>query len=298
MGHSNTSRILCIGKNGQLAHAVSQAAMASELDFAALGRVEADLLTPGAIGAAIGTYRPDVIINTAAYTAVDKAESEPEVANRLNYLAVDEIAMAASKCGARLIHVSTDYVFSGQKTSPYEEGDPTDPQGVYGRTKRDGETAALKYAPDACVVRTSWVYSEHGHNFVKTMLRLAKSRDVISVVDDQTGNPSYAIDLADGLLAMINQQGPGGIYHLTGLGSTTWAGLAREVLNTSAVMGGPSAEVVPISTAEYPTPAKRPQNSCLVTSRISQTYGVSCPPWQDGVKRCLEHLKQEAWELS
>ena len=291
-------RLLIAGWHGQLARALIEAAPAErDIEAMAIGRPGLDLVRPGTIHAALAESRPDVIINSAAYTAVDKAESEPDAAFALNRDGAALLAEAAARRGAAIIHVSTDYVFDGRKTGAWSEDDPTGPLNVYGRSKLAGEAAVRAANPRHVILRTSWVHGPHGTNFVRTMLRLARDRPELRVVDDQTGSPTYAPHLAGAILAVaraIVARGaatPFGTYHLAGSGTTTWCGLARETMVVSARLGGPSVPVQAITTADYPTPAARPRNSVLDCGRIAQAFDVTLPDWRigvgDGVARLL-----------
>ena len=241
-------------------------------------------------------FRPDVIINSAAYTAVDKAESEAPAALALNRDGARMLAEAAAKRGAAIIHISTDYVFDGSKPAPYLEDDPTGPINVYGWSKLEGEQAVVGANARHVIARTSWVYSPTGANFVKTMLRLAGERKELRIVDDQIGNPTYAPHLAKALLQIarsVLEDEPGqrwGTYHLAGAGTVSWCGFAREIFRVSATLGGPSADVAPIATADYPTPARRPANSRLDCSKAESTFGVVLPDWRAGVHDCVVRL--------
>ena len=240
---------------------------------------------------------PDVVVNAAAYTNVDKAESEPDQAYLVNATGPLNLAQECERRSATLIHLSTDYVFDGGKRGYYTEEDPVAPLGVYGLSKLDGERNVATTCPQHVILRTAWVYSPYGHNFVKTMLRLAESRSELSVVGDQHGSPTYAPHLADAIVSIaehINTSGrenpAWGIYHAAGAGETTWCEFAREVFNQSIERGGPSSAVKPITTDEYPTPAARPSNSRLDTAKLRRDYGVSLPHWKVGVASCVSDL--------
>lgn len=256
----------------------------------------ADITDIGAVTAALAHARVDVAINAAAYTAVDKAESDLDRAGAINTSGAGHVAAAAAAMDLPVIHLSTDYVFDGAKVGAYVEDDPIAPLGVYGRTKADGEKAVRAANPRAVIVRTAWLFGLEGANFVKTMLRLGAEREVLRIVNDQHGCPTFADDLADGLLAITAQvrSGPtanalatAGAYHLAGGGAATWFELARAIF---AKLGrGPRLE--PITTAEYPTPARRPANSVLDCSKAKRTFAVELPPWNDGLSRMLSaHL--------
>jgi dTDP-4-dehydrorhamnose reductase len=290
-------RLLIAGWQGQVARAlVELAPSAPDVEAFAVGRPGLDLCNAATIKRAMTDFQPDVIINSAAYTAVDKAESERDAAFALNRTGAGLLAEEAAKRGAAIIHISTDYVFDGRKSAPYVETDGVAPQNVYGRSKLQGEQAVRQMNPEHVIARTAWVYSATGSNFVKTMLRLAGDRDSLRVVDDQIGNPTYAPHLAKALLEIARKvrhaprDDQWGTYHLAGLGDVSWCGFAREVFRVSAELGGPSASVTPISTADYPTPAARPKNSRLDCNKAEQMFGVALPDWREGVRECVTRL--------
>lgn len=288
-------RLLVTGLNGQVAAALRERASAhSEIQVMALGRPELDLERPETVAAAILAAKPDIVVNAAAYTAVDKAEAEPARAFAANRDGAAAVAEAARKLGVPLIHLSTDYVYPGDKPGAYAESDATGPLGVYGQSKLEGERAVLAAQPQAVILRTSWVYSPFGVNFVKTMLRLGKDRDVIRVVDDQHGSPTSAIDIADAILriapGLAAAPARGGIFHCCGTGSTTWCGFARYIFTESARLGGPSPRVEAITTAEFPTPARRPHNSHLDTSAFKARFGFVLRPWQEAAAETVARL--------
>jgi dTDP-4-dehydrorhamnose reductase len=292
-------RLLIAGWHGQLARAlVELAPAAADIEALSVGRPALDLCEPGSIARAMTGFRPDVIINTAAYTAVDKAESEPAAATALNAEGARLLAVEAARLGAALIHVSTDYVFDGAKAGPYIETDATAPINVYGASKLAGEQAVAAANPRHVIVRTSWVHSTTGQNFVKTMLRLARERPSLRVVDDQVGAPTYAphlaaaiLDIARGIARAGPAEGRWGLYHAAGTGYVSWCGLAREVFRVSAALGGPSVPVEAIPSTAYPTPARRPLNSRLDCGKLERDFALRLPPWQtgvaDGVRRLL-----------
>lgn len=295
-------RVLVAGARGQVARALVQSAPASGLHVTALGRPELDLADPASIAAACRRIRPDLVINAAAHTAVDQAETDEAAAFALNAEGAGMLAAEAAKCGAPILHLSTDYVFNGEKTSPYYESDPVAPLGVYGRSKLAGEQAVAAANPRHLIFRTAWVYSPTGKNFVKTMLRVAEVREEITVVHDQIGNPTSANDIAGALWRVASRilADPAsftpGIYHMTATGEATWAEFAEEILRVSAALGGPAARVKRITTAEYPTPAKRPANSRLDCSKLSRDCGVILPHWQESTRACVEQLvKTKGW---
>jgi dTDP-4-dehydrorhamnose reductase len=284
-------RILVTGREGQLARSlIERGGGRPHLELIALGRPELDLELPGSADQAVRRISPDVVINAAAYTAVDQAEDEPARAFRINGDAVGEIAAAAHAIGARLIHVSTDYVFDGTATEPYRVDAPTVPLGVYGRSKLLGEDQARAGCPDHLIVRTAWVYSPWGKNFVRTMLSLAETRDELSVVADQVGNPTNALDLAEALLSVVETDAVSGTFHFGGADEMSWAAFAERILETSARFGGPTAAVRPILSRDWPTKAARPQNSRLETSAFVTQFGIKPTALQDTLGRVVERL--------
>ncbi len=293
-------RLLITGWQGQLARSLAEAATRRpEITALSIGRPALDLCAHPSILRTLADNAPDVIVNTAAYTAVDKAESERDAAFALNRDGAGLLAEAAAARGVPIIHVSTDYVFDGTKPTPYVETDPTAPLNVYGASKLAGEQAVAAANPRHVILRTAWVHSPFGQNFTKTMLRLAADRPRLNVVADQLGNPTYAPHLAEAILEIAlrlrgRDAGDGlyGLYHATGTGETTWHGLASAIFEQSRALGGPAAEVAPIPTSGYPTPAARPANSRLNCSRLKSAFGVALPPWQDGVSACVTRLLQ------
>lgn len=287
-------RIAVTGRHGQVATSLAERAGAGE-EIILLGRPELDLAgDPAAIAAAMAAARPDVVISAAAYTAVDKAESEAAEAEAVNARGAGAVAAAAHALGVPVLHLSTDYVFDGTKPLPYVENDPTGPTGVYGRTKLAGEEAVLAAHPNAIVCRTAWVYSPFGHNFVKTMLRLAGDRDEVRVVADQIGNPTSALDIADALLGLSRAVRGGneaaGVFHLAGTGEASWADFAEAIFAASAAAGGPTAQVIRIATADFPTPTARPANSRLNCDRLEREFGIRLPEWQTSTATIVRRL--------
>jgi dTDP-4-dehydrorhamnose reductase len=278
-------RLVVTGREGQVARSLLERACGlGGIEVVAVGRPEMDLTDAGSVRTAILDARPDIVVSAAAYTAVDRAEEEPDLAYAVNAAGAGAVAQAAAAAGAPVIHLSTDYVFSGEADGPYRESDPTGPQSVYGRTKLAGEIAVAAANPRHVILRTAWVYSPFGRNFVKTMLMLAQSRDTVPVVSDQWGSPTSALDIADGILH-IAASGPKdggrfGIFHLAGTGSTNWSGFAASVFDASRKAGGPHAQVKEIATSDYPTKARRPPNSRLATEKLAAAYGWSAPEWQ------------------
>lgn len=283
-------RILVIGRDGQLSQSlVEHATSQSDLDLRAVGRPQLDLERPQTIACQIDAYRPHVVINAAAYTAVDKAESEPDRALAINRDGAAAAARAAASVEAAFVHISTDYVFDGEKAEPYVEQDMTGPLSVYGRSKLEGERAVLAAHPRALVLRTSWVYSPFGSNFVKTMLRFGRERPPLRVVYDQLGNPTSALDLALVILnvAPMLRDEPGGLYHLSGTGSTNWYEFAEFIFKESRKHGGPAPVLEAIPSSEYKTPAKRPANSRLNCDAFASRFGFTLRPWRDAVSETI-----------
>jgi dTDP-4-dehydrorhamnose reductase len=290
-------KILVTGREGQVAQSLRECAAADpQVEVVAVGRPQFDLLEPETVKSAILAARPDIVVSAAAYTAVDRAEDEPELAFAVNAKGAGAVASAAAEAGAVVIHLSTDYVFSGDAGGEYAETDATGPQNVYGLSKLEGERAVAAANPRHVILRTAWVYSPFGKNFVRTMLTLASQRERVRVVADQRGNPTAAADIADGILRMAKTIAGGelaehyGIFHLAGEGSTDWAGLARHVFATSAALGGPWAEVEEIATTDYPTKARRPQNSRLSCEKLLRVYGWRPPAWQESCSVVVARL--------
>jgi len=285
-------RIVVTGTEGQLTRSlVERASLHPGIELLALGRPQLDLEIPGSVAKAIADAAPDVVINAAAYTAVDQAEDEPERAFRINADAAGEIADAAAQAGAAVIQLSTDYVFDGQGSGAYREDAAVNPLGVYGRSKLAGEEQVRAANPRHAIVRTAWVYSPFGRNFVKSMMAAADGRDRLTVVDDQRGSPSSALDLADGLLAMIHVGGGWGeTYHLAGSGETSWCGFAREIMDQCAANGLPHVPVDPIHTEDWPTRAVRPPNSVLDSGKFSRAFAFAMPDWRKSTRTVVERL--------
>lgn len=291
-------RLAVTGLNGQVVTSlIEQASALADVTVVPLGRPELDLADLATIAPALTAARPDVIVSAAAYTAVDKAETDVEAAFRANGEAPGVVAATAAALGVPVIHISTDYVFDGAKPEPYLEDDAVNPLGVYGASKLAGEAAVTQATGDFAILRTAWVYSPFGANFVKTMLRLAADRDELNVVSDQLGAPTSALDIADAVIAvarqLIDHPGDGarrGVFHLSGTGYTDWAGFAEEIFALSAARGGPGARVNRITTAEYPTPARRPANSRLNTDKLHRVFGVRPAPWRDSLVPVIDRL--------
>jgi dTDP-4-dehydrorhamnose reductase len=288
--------ILVAGKSGQLACCLRDEAAQRGVWLATVGRPDLDLESSAGIDDLVAAIAPSAIINAAAYTAVDRAEAEPECASMINRDGAARLASAAKRRAIPFIHVSTDYVFGGDKLAPYQEADIPAPQNAYGRSKREGEIAVLDAYPRAVVIRTSWLYSPYGHNFVRTMLRLSATQTNVRVVNDQRGTPTSASDLANGLLDIVQQLDAdrggdtAGIYHLAGQGETTWYGFAEAIFASLARRDQSVPRLQDITTDEYPTPAKRPQNSCLDSDKAGRVFGVRLAPWQASLERCLDRL--------
>ena len=280
-------RLLVTGRNGQLATSLGLRAAATGIAVIAAGRPELDLEHPASVEKAIAAARPDIVVNAAAYTAVDQAEQEAGRAYAVNCAGAEAAAQAAARLGVPFIHLSTDYVYPGDKAGPYVETDATGPLGIYGKSKLAGEIAVRDAHARALILRTSWVYSPFGANFVKTMLRVGRQRDLVSVVDDQIGNPTSALDLAGAILAiapeLVDSGGMAATFHLCGKGEASWYGFAREIFAVSGRLGGPHPKVRAIATAEYPTPARRPANSRLSTAAFNRQFGFELRPWTEAV---------------
>lgn len=298
-------KVLLIGRSGQVAQSLLAVECPADIELVAVGRPELDVTDADSIAAALAVVAPDAVVNAAAYTAVDRAESEDDVAQALNADGVGKLAEKCSEINVPLIHISTDYVFDGAKDTAYLETDPVGPLGVYGRTKLAGERAVAAKLKRHIILRTSWVYSPFGQNFVKTMLRLAGERETLNVVDDQVGTPTYAPHLAEAIIEILKRikttparQVPWGLYHVAGQGETTWCGLARTVFEISTAHGGPAAHVDAITTAEYPTAARRPANSRLNCDKLERVFDIRLPPLSDGVRDCVTALLLEAGQTS
>ena len=302
-------RILVTGKNGQLGQSINKIVNTSEnsintnqnaskkyqpCEFIFVGRDELDLSKKeGVVNYFDNNDKFDIIINCAAYTAVDKAEEEQELANHVNHLAVKQLAEIANKQQAKLIHISTDYVFDGEGENPYTETDETNPVNVYGRTKLAGEKALQAVMPiNAIIIRTSWVYSEYGNNFVKTMLKLGKERGEISVVDDQIGSPTYATDLVEVILTIINnkdyqsKESPTEIYLYSNEGKISWYDFAKKIFKLAEI----ECKVNPINTEQYPTPARRPINTVLDKEKIVKIFDIDKSNWEFSLEKLLAKL--------
>ncbi|QLR43851.1 dTDP-4-dehydrorhamnose reductase [Enterobacter sp. RHBSTW-00994] len=288
-------KVLVTGANGQVGHLLAKKlSEMPEVELLSVDKNKLDIVDSQAVTETVSGFKPDVIINAAAYTAVDKAEAEHDVAYAINCLGPKNLAEAAEKYGALLIHISTDYVFPGDKEDAYLESDTTGPTSVYGQTKLDGENAVMQACPRHIIIRTAWVFGEHGNNFVKTMLRLAETHSQLRIVSDQIGGPTYAGDIADSIIKIAHSviredKTDYGIYHYAGLPHVSWSEFAEAIFSKAIEYG--VIQQLPIvnriMTSEYPTPAHRPANSKLDTQRITQCYGITASDW----KQALNSIK-------
>ncbi len=282
-------KIIVIGSHGQLGSELQELASSyPNYQFFFFDKVHLDIVVKEEVDKQIEEIKPDYLINCAAYTAVDKAETDASLAFAINSEAVRNLAEACTRNNVRFVHVSTDYVFDGKATQPYKETDPVQPANVYGQSKLKGEEEAVKANPDVIILRTAWVYSTYGANFVKTMLRLMQSRPEIGVVADQYGTPTNAADLAEAIMQIIDGgKWVPGIYHFTNEGKITWYDFANEIKRLSNA----SCTVNAITTEQYPTPAKRPQYSVLDKTKIQQTFGIKLKDWRESLEKCIEKMK-------
>ncbi|MDT8386265.1 MAG: dTDP-4-dehydrorhamnose reductase [Thiogranum sp.] len=285
-------KLLITGASGQLGTDLVQHFRHRQIEVIALTSADVDFLLPECLHDVIAAVRPDWVINCAAYTQVDKAESEPDLAWRINAEAVGTIARAIHSCGGRMLQVSTDFVFDGSKTTPYVETDQPAPINVYGQTKYEGELLAQQYCDDVIILRSAWIFGASGRNFVKTILRLAGQRDTVAVVNDQQGTPSWTRNIAEAIDGLIAAAEPG-IYHFANTGVTSWYGFAALTIETATAMGllGTSCKVEPVTTLEYPTAARRPAYSALATGKISPLYPGTIPTWEAALEAMLVELK-------
>ena len=301
MSQSNSSKadapILITGGGGQLARGLDAAARAAGLAATRVGRPEFDFDRPDSLDALMRDRAPSLVVNAAAYTAVDAAETDEAAAYRANRDGPARLATLAAAAGVPIVHVSTDFVFDGSKGSPYSETDPTSPLGVYGASKLAGERAVLSSGARAIVLRTSWVYAPEGKNFVLTMLNAARRTDRLRVVADQRGCPTRASDLAEGIVAIVAQlrrtgwrDEHGGIFHAAGAGWTTWHGFAEAIFANAARHGVAAPVVEPIATADWPTPTRRPADSRLDCTKLAATFGVRLPDWQASLSRTIDEI--------
>lgn len=286
--------ILVTGASGQLGHALTQRLTAHHAEYEAVQRPVFDFERPDTVKACFERVKPTLVINAAAYTAVDKAETEQEAARAGNHTGPLLLARLCAAANIPFIHVSTDYVFDGNKGAPYQETDPTNPTGVYGTTKRDGEDAILATNAKAIILRTAWVYSDHGKNFAKTMLGAGHKMPILRVVADQRGTPTAAGDLADAIVTIIDQitkigwkSEYRGIFHATNAGETTWYDFACAIFEEAAKQGYPPPEVLPITTADWPTPIRRPPDSRLDCAKLQRVFGITMPDWRQTLTNTL-----------
>jgi dTDP-4-dehydrorhamnose reductase len=292
-----TGPILVAGKHGQLARCLVMQAAQRAVPLLAVGRPEFDLTDTASIDRTFAAVRPCAVVNAAAYTAVDRAETDVDAAFAVNEAGAERLAVAAATAQVPFIHLSTDYVFDGRKRDSYVEDDVPSPLGVYGRSKLAGEIAVRKACPAAAIVRTAWIYSAYGTNFVRTMLRLAAERPIVRVVADQHGTPTSAHDLAGAILDMIERPAiEGKLYHLTGSGETTWYGFAEAVFAGWARRGRGIPQLERITTADYQAAAPRPANSRLDCSKIERELGIRLPDWHTSLEFCLETLARDGAE--
>ncbi len=281
--------ILVTGGNGQLGSEVRELSSTNPNNFFFTDVGELDISNKEAIEAFVLTNKIDTIINCAAYTAVDKAQSDVELADKVNHLAVKYLAQVAKDNGVALIHISTDYVFDGKNYRPYLEDDTTNPKSIYGKTKLDGEKAMMEINPkNSLIIRTAWVYSSFGANFVKTMLKLGKDRDQLTVIYDQVGSPTYARDLAGAILDILPQLQSDSveIYNYTNEGVLSWFDFAKEIMKMAKL----DCTILPIETKDYPTPASRPHYSLLNKAKIKAKFNITIPYWKDSLDECLRRL--------
>jgi len=289
------TKILVFGRAGQVASELRRAAWPSGFAVKCLGREEVDITRTDDVRRAVVGSGAAVVLNAAGYTAVDRAESERESAFAVNRDGPAHVAQACASADVPLIHISTDYVFDGEKENAYVEDDPVNPLSVYGASKEAGERAVRERLAAHVIVRTAWVYSPHGDNFIKTMLRLGRERNELGIVDDQRGCPTAASDIARAIVGIAVQLAAGkrdgfGTFHFCGAGPTTWYGFARAIFELAAAHGAQTLSVKPIATPDYPTPARRPKNSVLDCGRIRRVYGIEPRPWRDCLAECIDEL--------
>jgi len=287
--------LLVIGRSGQLAERLAAVGRRAPHDIVCVGRPEIDVGDAASVRRLLARHPGRLVINCAAYTAVDRAESEPQEADRINRQGAANVAEAAAAEGCPLLHVSTDYVFDGRKSAPYREDDPVNPLSIYARTKEAGEREVRARHERALILRTSWLYGPSGDNFVNIMLRLGRERPSLGIVADQTGSPTFVGDLADAILEIgrqvyRNQPPPAGTYHYGGAGMVSRYDFARAIFEEAARFGFRPPALRPISTAEYPTPATRPANSALDCSRIAADYGIVPRPWRESLADCIAEI--------
>jgi len=278
-------KILLTGRNGQVGWELSRL-LAPLGEVVALDRAALDLADPAAIRRTVRELRPEVIVNAAAYTAVDRAESEPEIARRINGVAPGVFAEEARSLGALLVHYSSDYVFDGEKSAPYREDDPPNPGNAYGRSKLEGEITIQAAGGRYLILRTSWVYSHRGHNFLRTILGLARERSELRVVDDQVGAPTAAAAIARATVALLRRSGAEGLLHMSAGGSTSWHGFAAAILAHERL----ETRLVAIRSDDYPSAARRPRNSLLDNSRLRDRFGIGLDDWREQLREVMTQL--------
>jgi dTDP-4-dehydrorhamnose reductase len=295
--HVKPLRVAVTGSVGQVVQSlIRRASLAENVTIIPLARPTLDLGDAASIMSAIATARPDIVVNAAAYTSVDRAEDEPQLAFHINEAGARAVALASARISVPVIQLSTDYVFEGLSMGPLAEDQPTNPQSVYGASKLAGERAVAAENSDHVILRTAWLYSPYGKNFVRTMLRLSSERDIVSVVSDQYGNPTSALDLADGILHIARTflDSPSssrvGIFHIAGSGDASWADIAQAVMKECRERGRPYAQVKRIRTGEFPTKARRPLDSRLNCSKLQRCYGWVAPNWQDSLSAMMAEL--------
>ena len=295
---ASTMRVLVIGSSGQLGYELLRAALPTGMTVTGVDLDGIDITSAASVAAGLAANPCELVVNAAAYTAVDRAEGESAVAFAVNRDGPAHLAAACAERGIPLIHVSTDYVFDGTKLTPYLEDDPIVPVNLYGASKAAGETEVRRRLPQHVILRTSWVYCAHGTNFVKTMLRLGRERPELGVIDDQVGAPTAAADLAAAIIAIATRlldgaDGPWGTFHYTGGGETSWYGFAAGIFDFQERMTGHRPRLRAITTADYPTPARRPANSRLDCTRIGEAFGIRPVPWRESLERVLIELQQQ-----
>lgn len=289
-------RIAITGREGQVARAMTALGPSMGAEILAVGRPELDLADPGSVHPALAAVRPEAIVSAAAYTAVDKAETESDLAFAINGVGAGAVAEAANVLNVPVLHLSTDYVFDGAKAEPYVETDPTGPTSVYGASKLDGERRVAAATANHAIFRTAWVYSPHNSNFLKTMLRLGEKRETLSVVADQRGCPTSAEDIARALILAARRMVEDGdarhrgIFHLTGSGEASWAEFAGEIFQQAERYGRRPVAVIPISSDEYPSPVKRPANSRLSGEKLKRIHGIALPDWRKSTRKVVSEL--------
>ncbi len=288
--------ILVIGRSGQIAQALARLGRIDRREIITAGRPETDLTRPDTLAAALARHGPAIVINAGAYTAVDEAENAREEAFAINAAGAGHLARACAEAGIPLLHVSSDYVFDGEARRPYREDDAIAPLSAYGASKAGGEAEVLEAGGRHVILRTSWLYSERGRNFLTTMLRLGRERANLAIVDDQTGSPSYAADVAGAIARIVSTVlvGPRediwGTFHFASAGSTTWFGFAAEIFARAESERWPAPNLKPITTAEYPTLARRPAYSVLDSGRIARVFGITPPDWREALGRCMDRI--------